>query len=80
MESTRHCGDGGNFQVDPLSGGENSPARRRVREGCETGATILAVACPKCLAMLNDAVKLEELGNSLAVMDIFEIATKTCRI
>lgn len=73
-------GGGGNFQIDLLGGSENSPARRRVREAHEAGANILAVACPKCLVMLNDAVKSEELGDKLAVMDISEIVARGCGI
>ena len=73
-EGTLCCGGGGgNFQIDLLGGSESSPARRRVREACETGANILAVACPKCLVMLDDAIRSEGIGESIAVMDISEI-------
>ena len=66
-------GGGGNFYIDSLGGSEDSPARRRVREAHETGANILAVACPNCLTMLEDAVKAEGLESSLTVKDISEI-------
>jgi len=76
-ESALCCGGGGgNFQIDLLGGSENSPARRRAREAYETGANVLAVACPKCLVMLNDAVESEELANRLEVLDISEIVIK----
>ncbi len=65
------CGGGsGNFITDYLAGGENSPARVRVREAMATGAEVLAVACPGCLVMLTDAVKAEDSSNSFAVKDI----------
>lgn len=71
------CGGGaGNFSIDLLGGSETSPARRRVREAYETGAGVLAVACPKCLVMLDDAVKAEGLEEKLSVMDISEIIAK----
>ena len=78
MEKSRDaalcCGGGaGNFEIDLLGGGDSSPARRRVRHAAETGATVLAVACPKCLVMLEDALKAEELEEKLAVRDIAEI-------
>ena len=73
-------GGGGNFYIDLLGGSEASPARRRVREARETGADILAVACPQCLVMLQDAVKAEELDDSLAVRDIAEITAEACGI
>lgn len=68
------CGGGsGNFITDLLAGGEDSPARIRVREAYETGADTLAVACPGCLTMLTAAVKSEDLDDKLAVKDISQI-------
>jgi Fe-S oxidoreductase len=70
-------GGGGNFVMDLLAGGEESPARIRVREAYETGASILAVACPSCLTMLADAVKTEDLDGKLAVKDISQIVKES---
>jgi len=68
------CGGGsGNFYTDFFGGGEYSPARIRVREAYETGANILAVACPICMTMLSDAVKAEELEEKLIIKDVSEI-------
>ncbi|MDD5288170.1 MAG: (Fe-S)-binding protein [Dehalococcoidales bacterium] len=72
-------GGGGNFYIDSLGGSEDSPARRRVREANETGANVLAVACPNCLTMLEDAVKAEGIEGSLAVKDISEITVEVCK-
>ncbi|MBU2646550.1 (Fe-S)-binding protein [bacterium] len=66
-------GGGGNFYTDFLGGSEDSPSRIRVREAVATGANILAVACPNCLTMLEDAVKAEGLEDELVVKDIAEI-------
>jgi Fe-S oxidoreductase len=75
------CGGGaGNFSIDLLGGSETSPARRRVREALNAGANILAVTCPKCLVMLDDAVKSEGLEDKLLVMDISEIVANTCEM
>jgi len=68
-------GGGGNFFTDILGGGEDSPARLRVREALDTGAEIIAVACPQCAKMLDDAVKSEELDDRVAVRDVAEIVT-----
>jgi len=73
-------GGGGNFYIDFLGGSPDSPARRRVREAHETGANVLAVACPSCLTMLEDAVKSEELEDKLSVKDISEIVATACGI
>jgi Fe-S oxidoreductase len=68
------CGGGaGNFYAGALDGTERSPGRIRIREARETGAEVVAVACPSCMTMLEDAVKLEGLEERLAVKDVAEI-------
>lgn len=68
------CGGGsGNFVMDLLAGGEDSPARIRVREAFATGADTLAVACPGCTTMLTDAAKTENLETRLAIKDVSQI-------
>lgn len=68
------CGGGaGNFFTDFLGGSEESPARIRAREAGDVKADILAVACPNCLTMLDDAVKAEGLADRIKVMDISEL-------
>lgn len=69
-------GGGGNFFTDILSGGEDTPARARIREAAAAGAQILAVACPLCAIMLEDAVKAENLDNTLRVQELSEIVTE----
>jgi len=71
------CGGGsGNFVIDLLAGGEESPSRVRVKEAYATGADTLAVACPGCLTMLADAVKAEGLQDNLSVKDISQIVVE----
>lgn len=65
-------GGGGNFYTD-LVGGKQAPSRIRVKEAHETGAKILAVACPICLIMFEDAIKTEGLEKEISVKDIAEI-------
>lgn len=70
------CGGGaGNYYTDLLGGSPDSPARIRVRQARTTGADLLAVACPNCLTMLEDAVKVEGLESEIMVKDICEILT-----
>jgi len=66
-------GGGGNFFTDILGTGEESAGRVRVREALETGAQIIAVACPSCAKMLSDAAKTEGLEETLEVLGIAEI-------
>ena len=69
-------GGGGNFFTDILGGGEDSPNRIRTREALDTGAGIIAVACPQCAKMLEDGIKAEELDDKLEVMDVAEVVTQ----
>jgi len=46
------------------------PGRARVREAVDTGASVLAVACPNCAKMLEDAAKAENLEGKIAVKEI----------
>jgi Fe-S oxidoreductase len=73
-------GGGGNFYTDFLGGSEQSPARIRIREARDTGASIVAVACPNCMTMLEDAVKAEDLEETLKVRDISEIVGEVCMV
>lgn len=67
------CGGGaGNFYTDFL-GGKDCQSRIRVREAYETGADFLAVACPVCMTMFDDALKAEGLEKNIFVKDISEI-------
>jgi Fe-S oxidoreductase len=70
-------GGGGNFFTDLLGSGPESPARARVREAVDTGASVLAVACPNCAKMLEDAAKAENLEEKIAVKEISEIIQAT---
>jgi Fe-S oxidoreductase len=69
-------GGGGNFFTDIIGPGEESPSRVRIREALNTGAEILAVACPQCAKMLADATKAEEKEDSLEVIGIAEILNR----
>ena len=72
------CGGGsGGYYTDLLGGSPDSPARIRVRQAVATGADILAVSCPNCLTMFEDAVKVEGLEEKLVVKDIAELLAGT---
>jgi Fe-S oxidoreductase len=65
-------GGGGRMWVEGTNL-EERLAFQRVEEAAETGAEILAVACPFCLLTLEDAVKVQGLDEQLQVMDIMEL-------
>lgn len=70
-------GGGGNFFTDLLGSGVNSPSRIRVREALDTGADILAIACPNCHNMLEDASRTEEVSERLRIKDIAQLVMES---
>ncbi len=51
-------------------------AQLRVKEALETGADVLATACPFCLLTLEEAVKHLNVEDRLKVMDVAELAAQ----
>ena len=66
-------GGGGNLFSDILGNGPESPARNRVAEALGTEAEILAVSCPACAVMLEDAVKSSNSEDHIQIKEISEI-------
>jgi len=50
-------------------------AEMRIRQAVESGAGILATACPFCLLNLEDAVKTTGYGERIEVKDIIELVS-----
>jgi Fe-S oxidoreductase len=77
MKNALCCGGGGaNFFTDILGSGKDAPANARVREAADTGAQILAVACPLCANMLEDAIRVENMEDRLQVKEVSEIVSE----
>ncbi len=62
------CGAGGGNIVRDL---KHRPSLVRVEEAALTAAEVLAVSCPFCLMMLEDAVKVKRVD--MKVMDVLEL-------
>jgi Fe-S oxidoreductase len=45
----------------------------RIREACQTGASILATACPYCISMLEDSRKTTDSEDAIEVRDLSEL-------
>ncbi len=67
------CGAGGAQMFKEEEKGNRYVNVERSTEAIETGATIIAAACPFCNTMLSDGVKNKEKENEVSVMDIAEI-------
>jgi Fe-S oxidoreductase len=72
-------GGGGNFFTDIIGTGEESPGRVRLKDALGTGADVIAVACPLCSKMLDDAIKAAGLEATIKVQDIAMILTEVLR-
>lgn len=68
-------GGGGRMWLEGTNPGTRL-AQWRVQEALDTGAEILATACPFCLLTLEEAVKHLNVEDRLRVMDIAEIAAQ----
>lgn len=79
VEMERHgefsycCGGGGGMMWHESEG---HVSHNRVRQALDTGAEIIATACPYCLNMLDDAVKSMGVDQKIAVFDIMELLSK----
>jgi Fe-S oxidoreductase len=49
----------------------------RVNEALDTGANVIAAACPFCIIMLDDGVKATGRGEDVAVMDIAQVIERS---
>lgn len=73
------CGAGGAQFWKEEERGSERVSTRRYRELKETGAKILATACPFCMRMFSDEAAKEEPETALEVLDIAELAAKGLR-
>ncbi|HJS19416.1 MAG TPA: (Fe-S)-binding protein [Anaerolineales bacterium] len=68
------CGAGGAQMWKEEEAGDLRVSEARYREAKTTGAGTLAVGCPFCMAMLNDASKAD--GGALQVKDVAELVAE----
>ncbi len=80
MERSREkslcCGGGGGGLWREIPA-EQRFAVLRAREARETGADTIAVACPYCMSMLEDAIKVLDLENEIRVRDVAELLAES---
>jgi len=80
MQNALCCGGGGgNFFTDILGSGRGFSGDARVREALDTGAGIIAVSCPQCYRMLEDAVKAQGAEDRIQVRDLSEVVSASIR-
>jgi len=67
------CGAGGAQMFKEAEPGNKEINIERTEEAIGTGADVIAVACPFCLTMLSDGVKIKEQEDIIQVKDIAEL-------
>lgn len=67
------CGAGGAQMFKEEEKGTTRINWERTKEAIDTGATIIAAACPFCNTMMTDGVKKSEKEESVQVMDVAEL-------
>jgi heterodisulfide reductase subunit D len=67
------CGAGGAQMFKEEEKGTTRVNWERTNEAVETGATIIAAACPFCNTMMTDGVKVAEKEETVQVMDVAEL-------
>jgi len=67
------CGGGGGQMFKEAEKGEKEVYMERTEETLETGADVIATACPFCMTMLTDGLKYKNKINTVKNLDIAEI-------
>jgi heterodisulfide reductase subunit D len=70
------CGAGGAQMFKEPEKGNKDINVERMTDIKEAGANIVAAACPFCMTMLSDGVKLENKEKEIEVLDIAEITVR----
>ena len=73
------CGAGGAQMFKEEEKGDRYVNVERSTEAIETGAGIIAAACPFCNTMLSDGVKNKEMENEVIVLDVAEIVAMSIK-
>ncbi len=70
------CGAGGAQMFKDEEQGDKRVNVERTEEALETGAEVIACACPFCITMMVDGVKEKDKEDEVQVLDIAELISK----
>jgi len=74
------CGAGGAQMFKEAEKGQLEIYNLRTKDAIEVNPEIIATACPFCMTMLTDGIKLQEKQREIAVMDIVELLVQALGI
>ena len=72
-ENSFCCGGGAGRVWTEEAEAEKRPSVNRLREALELGVDVIATACPFCTCMLEDAAKVLDVEERIAIKDITEL-------
>ena len=70
------CGAGGGQMFKEPEKGDKDINIERSEQALETGANIVASACPFCMTMMTDGIKSKNKENEVKVFDLVELVSK----
>lgn len=74
------CGAGGGQMFKEAEEGEKEIFMERTEQALETGCTIVATACPFCMAMISDGIKYKEKEAEVKNYDIAELVAISMKL
>ncbi|MCD4792568.1 MAG: 4Fe-4S dicluster domain-containing protein [Bacteroidales bacterium] len=74
------CGAGGTQMFKEAEKGDKEVYELRTEDALETGCNLIATACPMCMTMMKDGLKMKDKEKEIEVMDIAEIVVKSLGI
>lgn len=74
------CGAGGGQMFKEPEKGTKDVNIERIEEVIDSQATVVASACPFCMTMLKDGVKIKDKEKEIEVLDIAEITVRANQI
>jgi Fe-S oxidoreductase len=78
-EQSMCCGGGGGgLWMEKLKGERLSDLR--IEEALSTGASVLATACPYCIAMFEDSIRTLNADDKISVKDLAELFLESLEI
>lgn len=71
------CGAGGGQMFKEAEPGKKEVFMERTEEAMETGANVIATACPFCMTMITDGLKYKNKESEIKNLDIAELIAQT---
>ncbi|MCD6597778.1 MAG: (Fe-S)-binding protein [Bacteroidales bacterium] len=74
------CGAGGGQMFKEAEKGDKEIFIERTEEALDTGANLIATACPYCMVMLTDGLKYKNEEEQVKIYDIAELVTMSLNL